>query len=278
MSATADAATTPISTPAVDAALASGIRPPRPSALSACVTYGWRGMLKIRHMPEQLIDVTIGPVLLLVSFTYLFGGAIAGSTDDYLQFLLPGILVLAVLFTAIYSGATLNTDMTTHVVDRFRSLPVWPPAPLVGAVLGDTVRYALTGAIVVVFGIVLGFEAQGVAGVVGAVLLVVVFAFSLSWVFTTAGLVLRSPSAVQGAGMTGIFSLVFMSNVFVDPDTMPRVLEAFVTVNPISHLVTAVRGLLAGAGSAADIALVLGEAGVITAVFAPLTARLYGKG
>ena len=95
-------------------------------------------MLKIKHVPEQLIDVTVTPVLFLLMFTYLFGGAVAGSTDDYLQFLLPGMLAQSVLFVAVYSGVALNTDITKGVVDRFRSLPVWRPAPLVGAVVGDS--------------------------------------------------------------------------------------------------------------------------------------------
>lgn len=251
MSTVTDIPSAPVSEEALDAALASGQRPPRPSAASVCLTFGWRGMLKIKHVPEQLIDVTLTPVLFLVMFTYLFGGAVAGSTDDYLQFLLPGMLVQSVLFTAVYSGVTLNTDMTKGVVDRFRSLPVWRPAPLVGAVLGDAVRYGLAATVVVVLGLILGFEAKGgVVGVVAGVLLVVAFAFALSWVFTTVGLVLRSPSAVMNSGFMALFPLIFLSNIFVDPSTLPSVLETVVGVNPVSHLVTAVRGVMAGAASA----------------------------
>ncbi len=277
MSTVTDIPSAPVSEEALDAALASGQRPPRPSAASVCLTFGWRGMLKIKHVPEQLIDVTLTPVLFLVMFTYLFGGAVAGSTDDYLQFLLPGMLVQSVLFTAVYSGVTLNTDMTKGVVDRFRSLSVWRPAPLVGAVLGDAVRYGLAATVVVVLGLILGFEAKGgVVGVVAGVLLVVAFAFALSWVFTTVGLVLRSPSAVMNSGFMALFPLIFLSNIFVDPSTLPSVLETVVGVNPVSHLVTAVRGVMAGAASAGDIGLVLAEAVALTAVFAPVTARLYG--
>jgi ABC-2 type transport system permease protein len=276
-SSTVDAPGASISTEALHEALASGARPPRPGALSVCLTFGWRGMLKIKHVPEQLLDVTLTPVLFLVMFTYLFGGAVAGSTADYLQFLMPGMLVQSVLFTAVYSGVTLNTDMTKGVVDRFRSLPVWRPAPLVGGVLGDAVRYALAATVVVVLGLVMGFDAEGgVAGVVAGVLLVVVFAFALSWVFTTVGLVMRSPSAVMNAGFMALFPLIFLSNIFVEPSTLPGALEAFVGVNPVSHLVTAVRGVMAGAAEAGDVALVLGEAVALTAVFAPLTVRRYG--
>ena len=126
---------------AVRKAIASTARPARASAASAALTFGWRGMLKVKHVPEQLLDVTITPVMFVLMFTYLFGGAIAGSTGEYLQFILPGILVMSVLFTTVYSGVTLNTDMTKGVVDRFRSLPIWRPAPLVGALLGDCLLY-----------------------------------------------------------------------------------------------------------------------------------------
>jgi ABC-2 type transport system permease protein len=262
------------------AALAATARPPRPSAVSSCLAFGWRGMLKIRHVPEQLLDVTITPVLFLLMFTYLFGGAVAGSTGAYLQYILPGILVQSVLFTSVYSGVALNTDMTKGVVDRFRSLPIWRPAPLVGAVLGDTARFALASTIVVVLGLIMGFSPDGgVAGVLGGMVLVIVFAFGLSWVFTTIGLLLRSPQAVMNSGFMALFPLVFLSNTLIDPATLPAWLEAFVNVNPVSSLVTAARGLMGGDASAGDIALVLGEAAALTGVFAPLTVRLYrGRG
>ena len=265
---------------AIRAVLGSGTRPPRPSAVSACLTYGWRGMLKIKHVPEQLIDVTITPVLFLLMFTYLFGGALAGSTAEYLQFLLPGMLVQSVLFTAVYSGVTLNTDVTKGVVDRFRTLPVWRPAPLIGAVLGDCVRYVIAATVVMVLGLIMGFRpGAGAGGVLAAIALVVVFSFGLAWVFTTVGMLMRAPSAVMNAGFMALFPLIFLSNIFVDPQTLPGWLESFVGVNPISHLTTAVRGLMAGTASAGDVGLVLAEAAALTAVFVPLTVRLYrGKG
>ncbi len=262
------------------AALSASERPARPSALSACLTFGWRGMLKIKHVPEQLIDVTLTPVLFLLMFTYLFGGAVAGSTSEYLQFLLPGVLVQSVLFTAVYSGVTLNTDVTKGVVDRFRSVPIWRPAPLVGAVLGDSVRYAIASTVVVVLGLIMGYSPEaGVAGVLAAMALVIVFSFGLAWVFTTVGMLMRSPSAVMNTGFMALFPLIFLSNIFVEPDTLPGWLEWFVGVNPISHLVTAVRGLMGGGATFGEVALVLGTAAAITAIFAPLTVRLYrGKG
>jgi ABC-2 type transport system permease protein len=233
-------------------------------------------MLKIKHVPEQLIDVTLTPVLFLLMFTYLFGGAIAGSTGDYLQYILPGILVMSVLFTTVYSGVTLNTDVTKGVVDRFRSLPIWRPAPLVGAVLGDSVRYLVAATVVVALGLAMGFRPEGGAGgVVAAMLLVVVFAFGMAWIFTTVGMLMRAPNAVMNAGFMGLFPLLFLSNVFVDPETLPGWLEAFVDVNPISHLVTTVRGLMEGTATVGEVGLVLATAAALTAVFAPLTVHLY---
>jgi ABC-2 type transport system permease protein len=263
---------------AVRKALSSTRRPPRASALSAALTFGWRGMLKVKHVPEQLLDVTITPVMFVLMFTYLFGGAIAGSTGEYLDYILPGILVMSVLFTTVYSGVALNTDLTKGVVDRFRSLPIWRPAPLVGSLLGDSVRYLIAGTVIVVLGVILGYRPDaGVPGVIAALALVIVFAFGLSWVFTTLGLLLRSPNAVMNAGFMGIFPVTFLSNVFVEPETLPSALEAFVNVNPVSVLATASRGLMEGNADVGDIAIVLATAAALTAVFAPLTTRLYRR-
>jgi ABC-2 type transport system permease protein len=234
-------------------------------------------MLKIKHVPEQLLDVTLTPILFLVMFTYLFGGAVAGSTSEYLQYLLPGMLVQSVLFVSVYSGVALNTDATKGVVDRFRSMPVWRPAPLAGAALGDSVRYLAAAAVVIVVGLIMGFDPESPMGVPVAVLLLVIFSFGLSWIFTTVGLLLRAPQAVLNAGFLGLFPLVFLSNIFVDPSTLPGWLEAFVHVNPVSHVTTAVRDLMGDGASAWHIARVLIEAAVLTAIFAPLTVRLYRR-
>ena len=263
---------------AVRKAISSTSRPARAGALSAALTFGWRGMLKVKHVPEQLLDVTITPVMFLLMFTYLFGGAVAGSASEYLNYILPGVLVMSVLFTTVYSGIALNTDLTKGVVDRFRSLPIWRPAPLLGSLLGDTVRYLVAGSVTIGVGLLLGYRADaGVGGMVAALVLVVVFSFGLSWVFTTLGLLLRSPNAVMNAGFMGIFPLTFLSNVFVDPETLPAVLETFVNVNPISILVDATRGLMDGGASGGDIGIALGTAAALTAVFATLTTRLYHR-
>jgi ABC-2 type transport system permease protein len=277
MSATATTTSAPgADEAAVRRAIASHERPPRAGAVSATLTFGWRGMLKVKHVPEQLVDVTITPVMFTLMFTYLFGGAIEGSTGEYRDYILPGVLVMSVLFTTVYSGIAINTDMTKGVVDRFRSLPMWRPAPLLGSLIGDSVRYVAAGTVIIVLGLILGFRPDGgVLGVVGALALVVVFAFGLSWVFTTLGLVLRSPSAVMNTGFMAIFPLTFLSNVFVEPETLPAVLEWFVNVNPISILADASRGLMAGNADSSDILISIAVAAGLTAVFLPLTTRLY---
>lgn len=267
-----------MTTDAIKSALATTERPPQAGPLSAALTFGWRGMLKIKHVPEQLLDVTLTPVMFLLMFTYLYGGAIEGSTSAYLDYIFPGILVMAVTFTTVYSGVALNTDLTKGVVDRFRSLPIARPTPLLGSLLGDSVRYLLCGFVVIVVGFALGYRApNGILGLLGALAVVVVFSFGLSWVFTTLGLVLRSPNAVMNAGFTGIFPLTFLSNAFVRPETLPSVLEWFVNVNPISILTDTARGLVEGGLQASDLFISLGVAALLTAIFLPLTTRLYRR-
>ncbi|HSJ46208.1 MAG TPA: ABC transporter permease [Euzebyales bacterium] len=253
-------------------------RPPRPSPLSTSLTFAWRGLLKIKHVPEQLLDVTVFPVMMLLMFTYLFGGAVAGSTDTYLQDLLPGILVMQVTWISMYTGHTLNRDITKGVHDRFRSLPIWRPATLVGPLLADAARYAMASTIILVLGIVLGFRPQGgIQGVLAGVGLMLVFSFSLSWAWTLAGVTMRSPEAVFGLGNMVMFPLTFISNVFVPVDSLPGWLQAFVKVNPISILVSGVRGLMHGDAATGNITLVLLISAALVAVFGPFTMSAYRR-
>ena len=248
----------------------------RSTPLSASLTFAWRAMLKLKHVPEELADVIGIPIVFTLMFTYLFGGALAGSTAAYLQFLLPGTLVLAVVLVTIYSGVSLNTDLTTGAFDRFRSMPIWRPAPIIGGLIGDSGRYIVASALVIGLGLLMGYRPAGaVAGVVAAVALVLVFAFGMGWLWTTIGLLMRSPRAIMSIGLIVLFPLTFASNIFVDPQTMPSWLQTFVRVNPISHLVTAERGLLNGGATAGEIIWVLVASAVLTAVFAPLAMRLY---
>ena len=273
---TAEQASAPVTEDALRSVLLAGERPSRPGPVLTSSTFGWRALLKIKHVPEQLVDVTMFPIMFTLMFTYLFGGALAGSTQEYLQFLLPGILVQANVMITMNTGITLNTDIQKGVFDRFRSLPVWRPSPLVGALLGDVMRYSIGSAIVITLGLVLGFRPEGGAvGVVIAVVLLLVFSFCLSWLWTMLSLILRTPNSVAGVSMMVMFPLTFVSNIFVDPKTMPGWLQAVVEVNPITHLATVVRGLMDGSVPAGEIGWVLVSSALLVAVFGPITMVLY---
>ncbi len=260
----------------INDALSTAPRPARASAWSASLTLGWRAVLKIKHVPFQLFDVTVFPIMMTVMFTYLFGGALAGSTDAYLQFLIPGIVVQTVVFLTVYTGVGLNTDIQKGLFDRFRSLPIWQPAPIVGALLGDLMRYALAALVVMIVGLVMGFRPEaGVVGVVLAILLMLIFASAVSWIWIIVGFLVRTPESVMTSSFLLLFPLTFVSNIFVDPVTMPGWLQTVVSVNPVTHLATASRGLMHGNVAMGDIVWVLVASAVITAIFAPIAMRMY---
>jgi ABC-2 type transport system permease protein len=215
---------------------------------------------------------------MVLMFTYLFGGALADSPRDYLQFFLPGIMVTSVVMITMYTGVGLNTDIEKGVFDRFRTLPVWRPAALVGMIFGDVLRYILAALVILGVGLVLGFRpGGGLLGVLGGIGLLVVFSFAFSWVWTFFGLILRSEKSVMGVSMMVLFPLTFLSNVFVDPGTMPGWLQAFVKVNPITHLVAAVRAAMAGSSDPTNTMwLLLWSAGFVV-VFGTLTMYRYNR-
>jgi ABC-2 type transport system permease protein len=271
-------ADTVITEDALRAALTDRRRPSRASAATASLAFGWRAVLKIKHVPLQLFDVTAFPIMFTLLYTYLFGGALAGSTHAYLQELLPAILVMNVTWITMYTGQSLKMDISKGVFDRFRSLPIWRPAVLVGMLLADAVRYSISAAVMLTLGIVLGFRPQGgPLGVIAAVALLLLFAFCLSWAWTALAFHVPTPESVMQISMTVLFPLTFASNVFVDPATMPGWVQAFVEVNPISHLATASRGLMHGDVPAGDIGWVLLWSAALLAVFGPLTMRSYNR-
>jgi ABC-2 type transport system permease protein len=260
------------------AAIGKRERPAQPGPVAASLTFGWRAMLKIKHVPEQLFDVTMFPIMFTLLFTYLFGGALEGSPTEYIQVLAPGILVQTVVFITMYAGMGLNNDIKKGVFDRFRSLPIWRPAPMVGLLLGDAVRFILAALVVLVLSLIIGFRPDGgVLGVVAGIALTIVFAFSISWIWTLLGLVMRTPEAVLNTSMTVLFPLIFASNIFVDPATMPGWLESVVNLNPITHLTSAVRGLMGDGAETSDLIWVFASAAVLIAIFAPLTMRRYSR-
>jgi ABC-2 type transport system permease protein len=258
--------------------LATTPRPPAASAWAATTTLGWRAMLKIKHVPFQLFDVTAFPLMMTLMFTYLFGGALAGSVGAYVQYLIPGIVVQTIVFITVYTGVGLNGDITKGLFDRFRSVPIWQPAPIFGALLGDVFRYSLAATMVITLGVIMGFRpAAGIVGVVAAVALIIVFAISLSWMWIIVGMLVKSPESVMTSSFLLLFPLTMGSNIFVDPKTMPGWLQAVVGVNPVTHLANASRGLMHGNVEASNIVWVLVASAVITAVFAPLAMRMYHR-
>ncbi|HEY7883588.1 MAG TPA: ABC transporter permease [Cellvibrionaceae bacterium] len=259
-------------------AIARRERPAKASALTCATAFGWRALLKIKYVPEQMFDVLITPIMFTVMFTYLFGGALAGSTSEYLQFLLPGILAQTVIFTSLYTGVNLNTDIGKGVYDRFKSMPIWAPSPIVGAMLGDILRYSLAAIIVVLVGLLLGYRIEaGLGGLLLALVWLNIFGLGLSWVFTLLGLILRTPGAVMTISWIFLMPLTFASNIYVDPATMPDWLQTIVAANPVSHLVTALRGCLDNTITLSQLAKSLITPILLTLVFAPMTMMRYRR-
>ncbi|BDZ44740.1 ABC transporter permease [Naasia aerilata] len=239
-------------------------------------TMAYRGLLKIRRTPEQLFDVTLQPIIFTLMFTYIFGGAISGDVQSYLPVIIPGILVQTVITTSIVTGTQLREDMDKGVFDRFRSLPIARIAPLAGALLADTIRYAIATTLTFTMGYLMGLRPGGGFGsVLLAALLVIVCSWAISWIFAFFGVIARTASSVQGISMLVLFPLTFLSNAFVPVETMPGWLQWFVNINPVSHLVTAVRDLVNDGAVGGDLMISLLGAAVIVAVFAPMTVRAY---
>ena len=239
-------------------------------------TMAYRGLLKIRRTPEQLFDVTFQPILFTIIFTYIFGGAISGSVRDYLPLVIPGILVQSVITTSIVTGVQLREDMDKGVFDRFKSLPIARISPLAGALLADTIRYALATVITLTLGYLMGYRpAGGIAFVALAGITVMACSWAVSWIFAFFGVIARTASAVQGISMLVLFPLTLISNAFVPVETMPEWLQWIAKFNPISHLVSAVRQLANAGTIGQEWFISLAGAAVIVAIFAPLTVRAY---
>ncbi|NAZ35248.1 ABC transporter permease [Rubellimicrobium sp. CFH 75288] len=260
------------------AAVTAVPRPPRPSALANALTFAWRAVLKFKHVPEQLFDLVMTPIMFTLLFTFVFGGALAGSPREYLQFFLPGILIQTVIFNAVYSGVGLCTDLQKGLFDRFRSLPVWSLAPFAGLIVGDVLRHLIAGAIILGIGLGLGFRPEGgIWGTLGAVLLLLAVGFGVGWVFLVLGLLVRTPTTVMTFGFTVLFPVVFASNIMVDPATMPAWLRTVVELNPVSHMTTALRGLFGGSATTGEVALALAAPAALTLGLAPVVLRLYRR-
>lgn len=249
------------------------------NALWHAVVLAKRSLIKTFRTPEALVDVTLQPIIFLAMFTYIFGGAIAGgSQHEYLQFLLPGIMAQTIAMGSVSIGQNLNEDIQKGIFDRFRSLPIARSAPLVGTVLADLVRYLILFTVIMVVGTLMGFRVQtGPLQVVAALLLAVGFALCFCWISVFVGMIARTPGSVQGILMMLLLPLTFASSTFVAVSTMPGWLQAFVNVNPITHLVDAIRSLLLGTPMGNHLIWLLVWIVGLLVVFVPLALRAYRR-
>ncbi|HEX8007184.1 MAG TPA: ABC transporter permease [Trebonia sp.] len=236
-----------------------------------------RNMIKMIRTPEQFADVTLQPVIFLLLFTYVFGGALAGGSQHaYLEFLLPGLLGQTIAMSSISIGQNMNADIAKGVFDRFRSLPIARSVPLVGAVLAEFSRYAIVCVVTMAFGYVLGFRiVTDPLKLLAALGLAICFALSFAWVSVFVGMTVRTAGAVQGVMFLMVMPLSFGSNTFVRTATMPGWLQAFVNVNPLSHLVSAVRGLMLGGPVGPQVGWTFAWCAGLLVVFFPLALRGY---
>jgi ABC-2 type transport system permease protein len=238
----------------------------------------WRALLKMRRNPEQLADVTLMPLLLTLLFGFMFGGAVAGGMVGYLPTLIPGIIAYSAVTACVAAGAQLREDMDKGVFDRFRSLPIARIAPLAGPMMADLTRYALAASLSLTMGIIMGYRpGGGVPGVIAGVLLAMVTGWSLAWIFMSIGTIAKSAQSVQSLSIMVLLPLTFVSNAFVPVDTLPDWLKTLVGLNPVSHVVTALRDLLNDGAVTPAVGYALLGCVVVVAIFVPLTVRSYSR-
>ena len=243
------------------------------------LTLAWRNVIQLKHSPEKLMDVLLMPIVFLVLFLYVFGGVVAGSTQAYLEVLLPGLVGQMGVFASMGVGTALCEDIHKGVFDRFRSLPVARSAPLVGAVLGDTIRFCVVMGVLTGFGMALGFRFHtGPLSILAAYGLAYVFYLAMCWISVLIGLVAPSPQTVQGISFIWTMPLVFGSSVLLaNTSTMPGWLQAWVKVNPVTHLADAVRALTVGGPLGTHALWTLAWAAGIVVVMFPLAMRMYRR-
>ena len=251
---------------------------PLRDALSQITTLAWRALIKMSRNPEQLVDVTAMPVLFTVMFGLMFGGAVSGSTAHYLPTLIPGIIAMTTITACVAAGIQLRDDMDKGVFDRFRSLPIARIAPLAGPMMADLARYAIAAGITLTVGVVMGYRpGGGVPGVLAGVVLAVITGWSIAWIFLWIGTRARSAGAVQGMSMMIMFPLAFLSNAFVPVDSLPGWLQVVTRVNPVSHVVSALRDLMNDGAVTAQVGWALLGCATVAAFFIPLTVRSYSR-
>ncbi|GAA3207653.1 ABC transporter permease [Actinocorallia longicatena] len=265
----------------IDAAAVAARTTPRSSLQETRVqifAMAWRALKKMRRKPEQFFDVLIQPLLFTAMFAFIFGGAISGSVSDYLPVLIPGILAQTALTVCMATGVQLREDMDKGVFDRFKSLPMARIAPLAGPMVADLIRYFIASTLTLVTGLVIGYRpGGGVFGCVAGIALTVAAGWSLAWIFTWLGTMARSAQSVQGISMMIMFPLTFLSNAFVPAETLPGWLQTFVKINPVSHVVSAVRDLFNDGAVTAEVGWAVVGCVAVVALFAPLAVRSYSR-
>jgi oleandomycin transport system permease protein len=248
------------------------------AAVRHTLTIAWRSLVQIRHNPMELADLSLQPLMFVLLFAYVFGGAMAGSPEAYLQFGLAGIITQNALFLTMNTGVALNADLTKGVFDRFRSLPIARSAPLAGRITADVVRQVWSMAILLGVGMLLGFRVgTNPLGVLGAFALLVVFTLAFSWIPVLVAMLVDEPEKVMMLGFVFVFPLTFASSAFVPVATMPGWMQAWVNANPTTLLVDAVRGLLVGGEVAGPTLGALAWAAAIAVVFVPLALRAFRR-
>lgn len=238
----------------------------------------WRNLIYYRRVPQLIIFSTIQPLLFLLLFTYVFGGAIKTSVDNYITFLLPGIIIQVALFGSMMTSIALATDLSKGMMDRLRSLPIAHGAILGGRTITDLVRNSFVIIIMLILGFIIGFETDAPLGdfLLGA-LIALLFGFVFSWISATIGLMVKNPETAQVAGFIWLFPLIFASSIFVPISTMPDWLQAFAERSPITYTVDAVRGLWLGQSFGDALLYSLIWSGALLLIFIPLAIRSFKR-
>jgi ABC-2 type transport system permease protein/oleandomycin transport system permease protein len=246
--------------------------------LSDTLVMAERNLVRLPRSPDLLIGFTIQPIMFVLLFVYVFGGAISTPGYDYVDFLIPGILVQNIAFGGFYTALGLSEDLTKGLIDRFRSLPTARASVLAGRTVSDLVTNSIAIVVLLGTGLIIGFSFDAsIWSILGGVGLLLLFGFAFSWIFALIGMAVSSPEAANGIGFTAIFPLTFISSAFVPVESMPAGLEQFAEANPITVVVDAMRALWLGAPAGDSVWGAVAWSLALIAVFAPLAVARYRR-
>lgn len=237
-----------------------------------------RNLLKTKHNPEKLFDVTLQPPVMMLMFAFLMGGAISGSVTAYLPIIVPGVLVQTLVQASASSGIQLREDINTGVFDRFNSLPMSRIAPLSGLLIADLLRYVIAATISIVTGYLIGWQPDaGLGYVIIATIFVIITCWAISWIFASLGLLFKHTSTINGVSMLVIMMLSFISSAYIPIDTLPKGLHFLAKINPVTHLIEAFKSIAYTGTFNIDVTLALLSSAIILIIFIPLTLKLYNR-